>query len=470
MNTFVNSADRNKAVVARTRNGAPTNITSGDRCVDLFSVIGSKSANIVELWQQAYAENSQLAIRILLWSYDMREGAGRRDNFIKIMQWLEVNNPELAKAIIPLIPHFGRWKELLNFELDTPVRRAAYDVIWEGLNNPETSGLAAKWMDRQDRFAREYFKMTPKQWRKFLVSRTSVVETMMCNREWGAINYEQVPSVAGQRYRKAFTRNDATRYSAYIESVSKGDKKINTSVLFPHDVIRGIEHSSYNRSAQVSWDNLPAYYDPSVNNALVMIDVSESMYTRISGSVTAMDISISLGIYVAQRNSGDFANRAITFTDRPRWIDYTGLNLHQCISASKREVGYSTNLQGAFDLILETATRNSVPPEDMPSSIIVISDMEFNGSLTYGNNSTNFESIDAKYRQSGYSRPKIVWWNVNGRGGNSPVKVTDEGNSMVSGYSPRILQSVLSNSECSVTQAVWDTVGKDRYSIAGLTA
>lgn len=468
-NSFVAAADNIATPTAFTANGAPTNVTSGDRCLDLFSVIGSKTANILDIWQQAYYENPQVAIRILLWSYDMREGAGRRDNFIAIMRWLEVNNPNLAIGLLPFIPHFGRWKELLSFELDSPVRHAAYEVIWQGLNNKDTAGLAAKWMDRQDRLAREYFNMTPKKWRKFLVERTDVVETKMCDKEWGSINYQHVPSVAGQRYRKAFTKHDATRYNQYIESVAKGEAKINTSVLFPHDVIRGIGNSGYNRAVQVSWDNLPSYYDPSKNKALVMIDTSGSMSVRVSGSISAMDISTSLGIYVAQRNKGPFANRAISFSSRPNWLNFTNMNLQEALRHSRTNSGYSTNLQGAFDLILSTAVQNRISQEDMPDSIIVISDMEFDN-YSAQSNKTNFEHVEDKYRAAGYKRPNIIWWNVAGRAGNSPTKKDDYGNAMVSGYSPRILQSVLGNDSISPLQVVLDTVGKDRYTIKGITA
>lgn len=466
-NLFVQAADTYKAPEALTANGAPTNVTSGDRCLDLFSVIGSSASNILDLWQQAYYEDPKVATRILLWSYDMREGAGRRDNFIRIMQWLEVNNPDLAIALLPFIPHFGRWKELLSFELDSPVRRAAYEVIWQGLNNKDTSGLAAKWMDRQDRLAREYFSMTPKKWRKFLVERTNVVETAMCNKEWGSINYQHVPSVAGQRYRKAFTKHDAARYNQYIESVAKGEAKINTSVLFPHDVIRGMGNN-YNRAAQVSWDNLPNYYDPSKNKALVMIDISGSMSVRVSGSISAMDISTSLGIYVAQKNQGPFANRAISFSQRPNWLNFTNMNLIEALRHCHTGMGMSTNLQGAFDLILGTALQNNISQEDMPNSIIVISDMEFDHYAAQSTK-TNFEVVDEKYRAAGYIRPNIVWWNVAGRAGNNPVKKDTYGTAMVSGYSPRILQTVLSDETISPLQVVMDTVGKDRYTINGIT-
>ena len=84
----------------------------------------------------------------------------------------------------------------------------------------------------------------------------------MCAREWPQINYEQVPSVASARYSKAFKRNDQVRYQEYLDSVTKGEKKINTSAVYPYDVVKTTVDD---KTADVMWNNLPDYVKPGLS-------------------------------------------------------------------------------------------------------------------------------------------------------------------------------------------------------------
>ena len=159
----------------------------------------------------------------------------------------------------------------------------------------------------------------------------------MCNKEWGAITYPHVPSVAMNKYRKAFFKNDADRFNLFIESVKKGETKINASAIFPHDLVKKLYMNRFGTSTQeekaieVQWDALPNYMGDSDERIIALCDVSGSM---TSPDYLPMSVSIALGIYVAQHNKGVFENAVMTFTDIPKMYYLKGLSLKQKMNGS----------------------------------------------------------------------------------------------------------------------------------------
>jgi hypothetical protein len=297
--------------------------------------------------------------------------------------------------------------------------------------------------------------MTPKEFRKKLVAMTKVVETQMCANDWDLINYGHVPSIAMNKYRTAFFNRDGKRYAEYIQDVQAGKQKINASVLFPHQLYQAICQGDDADAVEAQWYALPNYMADSTERILPVCDVSGSM------EGLPMDVSISLGIYISERNEGIFKNAFLTFSERPE-MNYLSGNLYQRIRQLQRASwGYSTNLQATFDLILNSAIRESLPESEMPTKILIISDMEFNSACQ---GVSNLDSIRAKYSDAGYKMPEIVFWNVNGRLGNVPASVNDSGIGLVSGFSPSVLKGILKGEIQSPIQLMLDTVDTARYS------
>lgn len=460
MNAFVNAMNQNKVPEAFTDNGAVTNVTSGSACVDLFNAIGSPfKGNIVSLFKNAFYEDQDVAIRILLWSRDPRGGAGRKDNFRNIIKELEIFDPEIALRVMRRIPELGCWKDIIVFQ---HLRPKVIEMIATALGNRDA--LCAKWMPRKGDFAvelREALGLSPKAYRKLLVGLTQVVETNMCARKWGEINYSHVPSVASLRYRKAFSKRDGIRYAQWINDVKQGKNgaKVNTSVLFPSDVLVNARNGGDWQNIQMFWDKLPEYFDSSQNRTLVVCDVSGSMF-GYGKSVSPIDVSIALGIYMGQRNAGPFKDKAITFSETANWIDFSRMNLEQAYrTIQNADWGFNTNLQSVFNLILNTAVKHGISQSDMPTSIVIVSDMEFDNC----GKQTNLDTIKRKYRESGYEVPDITFWNVNGRKGNVSAKSRDAGVALVSGYSPSIMKSVICKTRFTPETVMLDTVMVDRY-------
>ena len=328
----------------------------------------------------------------------------------------------------------------------------------------------AKWLPRKGalaNFLRKDLKLTPKEYRKLVVGLSDTVEQKMCAKEFDSINYEHVPSVAMNMYRTAFYKNDENRFKLFIDAVTKGEKKINASALFPYDLLVALREGQNTAAIDAQWKALPDYVAGSEENFLVMADVSGSMSSyggSVKTKVTPMDVSVSLAIYLSERSEGAFKNAFLTFTSQPTMQFLTG-TLSERIRKVKGHCGYDTNIQAAFELILNRAVQYRIPAAEMPTKIIIVSDMEFNNSCIRKPDATTLDMIISKYADAGYKCPEVIFWNVNGREKNVPAKSEMKNVGLVSGLSASVITSVLSGKVVTPRDLMEKAVCSDRYQV-----
>ena len=426
---------------ALTENGAVTNSTSGSFLVDLFGRAGSsRGTNLVGEFLQAFKENPDLAIRLALYTRDPRGGYGERKHF---RQWigyiLKKVDLETGKAIVSKIPEIGRFDDLIPvIELGGDIKAHAI-TVWLRAIAVEKNTLAAKWMPRKDRIfeeVRRHLGVPPKTLRKLLVETTNVVETQMCNREWDQIEYSKLPSRAQLLYRKAFARNDGERYEEYLSALEKGEAKVNSSVLYPYEIVA----NSSGQLREAQWKGLPDYVGE--GSFLPMIDVSASMCVAAGNTkFTAMQVAMSLGIYLAERNKGVFKDQFLTFSERPSMQELCGDTLETRLrNLSRAHWGMNTDINRAMQTILDRAVANGLTDEDLPDALIVLSDMEFD---RCGSSPVSEKTI-RDFEASGFTAPKLVFWNIASRRDNVPVRAGQNGTVLVSGFSAAVMKTVLS--------------------------
>ena len=462
---------------ARTVNGMKARNSTANACVDLFYNIGaSRGKNIVPAFTAAYVENRDIALRIAQWARDVRGGSGERELFRQILTHLEKTAPKDAELLMKKIPEIGRFDDLLVFKTPT-LKWEAFNLLGNHLR--EGNALAAKWTPRKGELAREIremFGMSPKQYRKTLVNMTKVVETQMCAKDWDNINYNHVPSLAHARYKKAFGRHGTT-YGEYIQKLFKGEAgvKINAGAVYPYDVLKGAINR-YSRSdmskteldaLQAQWDALPNYIGDA--DVLPLVDSSGSMTCAAGGynsksGLTCLEVAISLGLYFADKNKGKFKDTFLTFSARPQLLHLKG-TINQKIDQMITGEVANTNLHAAFDKILTVALENKVPQEEMPGTLVIFSDMQFDSCVQHDDSA--IQMIARKYAAAGYKLPKVVFWNLNAAYGNAPVKFDNSGTALVSGFSPAIAKSILSgNMDDFTPEAIMlRTVMVDRYAV-----
>lgn len=468
MNRLINAINQDTNQDARTEKGAVTNRSSLSSLVDLFFLAGaSRGKDLTALFAKAHKEDRELALRMAQWMRDAREGAGERQQFRNLFRWIIANDLEAAKLLLGRVPELGRWDDVL-IALDTPLENDMVGMVKNALLS-ERNGLCAKWLPRKGEVAaklRNLLGWTPKFYRKTLVELTNVVETKMCAKQWDQIKLQQVPSVAFARYKRSFSKNAPQMFTSFVKAVQKGEAKIHASAVFPYDIVRSLRNSDSQTecdAANEQWKALPNYLkDAPEERLLVMADVSGSMDQNVSGSVTAMDVCISIALYMSERLNGPFKDTFLTFSQRPELQQLSGTLQDRANQLENAHWNMTTNLQAAFDLVLNTAVKHNVPQEEMPTKIVIVSDMEFDSA---GARSTNFAAIQKKYKAAGYTMPQVVFWNVAGRQGNSPVTISDAGTALVSGFSPAIVRSVLGCKQLTPRDVMLETLLKARYDL-----
>jgi len=456
--------------VTLTDNGMVTNPTSLNKCVDLFFSIGSmrgKSKDkVVNLFNEAYNENPLVASKILFWVRDVRSGAGERQTFRDVISFLTTNSPQTVRKNIGLIPEFGRWDDVLVL-LGTELEDDMFSLIKTALSNGD--GLCAKWMPRKGVVAnklRKLFRTTPKQYRKMLVGLTNVVESKMCAKDWEKIDYSKLPSLASSRYQKSFNKNDNERYNEYKKCLQDGTAKVNAGAVYPYDIVKSINMGGDTIVSEKQWESLPNWMEGSVERILPVVDVSGSMGVEVGGNpnLSCMDVAVSLGMYISERNEGSFKDAFITFSNNPQLQYLTGSLSERLLQLRRADWAMSTDLEAVFNLILHQAKMNNVPEGNMPTKILILSDMQFNQATR--RDSLGAQSmIEAMYEEAGYTKPNIIYWNLNAKGGNFPVEFDKNGTALVSGFSPSILKSLLGGKNMTPESIMMDTVNDDRYSV-----
>ena len=463
---------------ALTENGAVTHVTTLSNVLDMFAMGGSmrnrSNDDVIDMFKLAYEEDKTLALKCLFYLRDVRGGAGERRFFRVCLQWLAMNHKDEACHLIPLVSEYGRYDDL--FELfNTPCEPEMLGYIKYVIDKNEDH-LVYKWMPsintsskntqaRGRKIAHE-FGMTEREYRKMLSEgrkACNLVETLMSQNRWNEIAFNKLPSRAGILYSKAFARREETkeRYAAFMSS----DKtKVNAGTLYPYDVVKkarevmgGYSWSSSrgnvplndtNRlAANKYWDNLTDYFNGATLNALCVCDTSGSMLSGYGRSgIAPIDVAISLSLYTAERAKGPFHNHFISFSSRPQLIEVEGADFcDKVYRIYRRNLCENTNIVATFGLILRTATQNHLSQDDLPETIIVVSDMQFDAGRTssYYTGMTLMEKIEAKWNACGYKMPKLIYWNVNASGdGNIPMKDKD-GVTYVSGASPSIFTQIM---------------------------
>ena len=454
MSTFVNAVKNQEA---RTTNGMKARKSTANKNVDLFFKIGaSRGKNIVPDFTGAFIENRDYALRIAQWARDVRGGAGERKIFRDVLLNLAKTDSDACVALLRKVPELGRWDDLLIFEKDSAAEAVAFTMISDALI--EGNGLCAKWMPRKGDVAvrlRAFLGWTPKFYRKRLVELTKVVETQMCAKDWDNINFNHVPSVASARYKKAFARH-TTNYAEWAAKLVSDDPevraevKVNAGAVYPYDVLKGLIPYGYGSMTKAElnhitaqWEALPNYVDDA--NILPLVDVSGSMTCKAGGpesksAVTCLDVAVSLGLYLADKNKGKFKDTFLTFSGKPDLLHLNGNIVQKIDQMVRSKWEMNTNLNLAIQKILDVAVSGNVPAEEMPKILLILSDMQFDQCARFDDSA--MQMIERKYSDVGYTVPQIVFWNLNASD-NVPVKFDKKGTALVSGFSPAIMKSVL---------------------------
>ena len=493
MNTLLNGL-REVDNYTYTENGALTHKSSLSSLLDLFGMGAAyrnrSESDCIVLFEKAFAEDEVHALKCLFYLRDIRGGQGERRFFRVVTRYLADHHTEAMRRNLQYVPYFGRWDDLYTF-MDTKLENDVFNLMKKQLvedihsyeaGEKEGISLLAKWLKSENTSSkesrwlanktREAFGMTHKRYRKVLSllrERINILERLMSANKWDEIEFDKIPSKAGFKYRNAFARHDIERMRSekqvvsYEDFVKDEDTKVNAKDLYPYEVVAqaynltqsagnslwwnspsNIDNIDPIQRAAINkyWANLKDYFNGCSLDALCVIDTSGSMWG------TPIHVAISLGLYAAERARGPFANHYISFSSRPQLIETVGVDFVDKVwRIYKTNLCENTNIEATFDMLLHTALKKHCKQSDLPKSIVIISDMEFDAARGYywhGNDdiSTLMEKIKMKWELAGYEIPQLVFWNVDARQDNIPMEVKN-GVTLVSGFSPVIFEMIM---------------------------
>jgi len=486
------NAIKNETKWTHTENGAVALKTTDDALLDLFGTIGAlreaDETRITSLFEEAYQANPLYATKILFYARDIRgdeetQGLGERRVFRIILKYCALHHPEAIRPNLDLIGVYGRYDDLYEL-IGTPLEKDMWTAMkkqfeedLENMAKGNAISLLAKWIKTADASSpktRALGKLTAqklgydvynfKRIVRAMRKQIGIVETLMSAGKWDEIKYSEVPSRAMLIYRNAFRKHDEERFSQFAQKAVTGEEKINSGTLYPYDLLaKGIDSWNWrwnltgteNDIVQAQWDQLPNYVEPGTN-AIVMADTSGSMSGR------PIMTALGLAIYFAQRNTGAYHNLYMTFSSRPEYQEIKGKTLAQIFSnLNYRGWQMNTDCEAAFNLILDTAIKNHVSAEEMPKSLIIISDMEFD---YCGNRQwTFYDKMKAKFAQYGYEIPTIVFWNVESRNDVFHADKNRKGVILVSGQSTGTFKNLIGAIGMSPMDFVMQVVNAKRY-------
>lgn len=516
MNTFMNGLS-NASNFTFTENGALTHKTTKSDLLDMFAMGAAyrtrSDADVILMFRKAFKENPVYALKCLFYIRDVRGGQGERRFFRVAMRDLAVQNTEAVLRNLKHIPEFGRWDDLYVFE-GTPVEKQAFAFMREQLAldvQCKTPSLLAKWLKSENtsskesvrlaNITRKHLGMTHKQYRKtlsILRERINVLERLMSAGKWDEIEFDKIPSKAGMKYKNAFARHDIERMKAdkdvqsYADFAKDTTKKVNAKALYPYECVaeafKAMRGGMYGYRSNTPlddtnrlmvnkyWDNLADYFNGASFNGMAIVDTSGSMCG--SSADAPINVAISLGMYCAEKAKGPFANHFITFSSNPTFMKVEGVDFcDKVVRMSHADWGGSTNVEAAFDMMLDTAIKNRCPQSDIPENLVIISDMEFDSCVTSGarsrdrwgggytlrkNDLTLFEAMAEKWAAHGYKMPHLIFWNVQARQNNVPM-IGHGAVSYVSGMSPSIFETIMTGK--TGYELMLEKLNSDRYSV-----
>jgi len=487
MNSFIKANLKNNNY---TYNDMPTHSSSGSPLLDLFFLCGASrnmgEPEIITLFDEAYQEDPTAALRILFYARDIEKGLGERRFFRVITKWLGDNPTNLNNLLKEenITQNIIRVDDLVyladNFVKDKNYESANKIIkfLFSLMQNKNIQGIVAKWMPRKKS---QYGKLVKymrtnkiidsySSYRHQIVSLTNVVEQKMSANEWDKIKLEHVPSIAMRKYKKAFERHNILK--PYIEKVVKKEVVLHAKRLFPHDIVKEILNyriyklpiDNTNRVLlNEQWNRLQELEElPKEFKAIPIIDVSGSMTTPNNIPIS---IALGIGLYVAEHNPNpEFRKYFITFSERPNFQKIIGVDIAEKVkNALNADWGMNTNLEVVFETILRKAKDDNVPPEEMPTHVLIISDMEFDCCVKNPTDNA-MQMISHEYETAGYSLPKIIFWNVNGRMSNVPAQLGYKGVLLVSGASQNTVNFILKKGYEDIMELVYEIVKNPRYS------
>jgi len=483
--------------LSTTENGAIALKSTSNVIVDFFSMFlrGIDTNLMSDYLEKCWETDPRKTVAIIFNARDREEGKKEKNISNRAMIWLRRNKKNTyLKNIHKYVTKYGCWKDITYIAIKNPINnhlelnlitnqlKIDYQNLTTGKNN-EVS-LCAKWCsserDKNDKefgmaskIAEELFPNEANKMEKYrkdvivpLRKQISIVEHFMSDNRWTQIQYDKVPAVASKRFRKAFMKHDPDGYNDFLQKVARGEKKIKITGLLPHELVRYYLKSnvtSPDETIELQWKTLVEATKNlgTLNNILPIVDVSGSMYD-IHNNLSPIYVSIALGILIAECNTGPLHRKVVSFHAEPSIFSIEGDTLFEQVNnLSRISAGLNTNFEAVFDLLLNAAELFDIKQENMPDTVVVLSDMQYDEASNNVSENTLHNSIITKYETKGYKSPKFIYWNLSSQHNETfPVKSVTDNVAIISGFSEQLLKVFMNSNDFNPESIVNEILSK----------
>ena len=515
MNTFLKAATN----VAYTENGALSYATTGSAFIDQFGKAGSYRGRTLEevfadqesLWREnkEFAVKFPFYLRMITRKTKMADGSvtetpqrgqGARDEAFKRLLWFLYNQSEIFYSNLWLLPVVGSWKDLwvlltMSNDID---QRKVFEVIAEGTQSESQRDLVKKympqirankkcntdWAKATNNLAKAFCKWagwSAQEYRLFKSSgKAHEFQKFISQKRYDLLDWNKISGKALLNLATGRFLTNQHLEANYLDWISTTPTaKFNG---YPYELLMKLNTLGFARKRvlttqdKISKMTIDAQFENLLKtakegtgaitgNVWCALDTSGSIRCRVSigSELTACDVCVSLGIYFSSLNEGAFNKNVIMFDDEShvKQLSGTFTEMYQQIVRTSTAWG-STNFQSVINEIVRIRRRfPNIPLEDFPTTLLVVSDMQFNP--VGGNTNTNYEwakkDLAKVFPQEWVDNFKFIWWQVNGRRTTDmPATMDDGGCYFISGFDGSVVTMLLGGE----SQVVDEKTGEKR--------
>ena len=501
-NAFINAVGFKPTTMSE--NGAKTYVTTSSALVDQFGKAGNfRHRELHEVFSdqaKIWAEDAESALRFPFYlrlvtrkvkvnskneTDKVQNGQGARDESFKRLLWIAKEHPSDFYNNIWVLPLVGSWKDLwtlmfydIKENLNVIDQEKIFEIIKQGLlcdthvdlvkkfmpRIKSKSKLTTEWNTITNDLAKAFAKyvgITYKQYNKTKSSGNAhTFQKLICAREYDKLSWNHIPGRAlnllvGSKFLSNHDLKDK-----YVEWIMK--QPVAKFTGYPFELARRLRNA---RGSRWGWGKehiipievkhtIDAQFNGLVEkarsdgkiteNVWCCLDTSGSMNQPVNGlkDVYCSDIASSLAVFFASLNNGAFHNKVIMFDNVSTPHDMVGESFCDRIMRLPSVGCGGTNFQSAVEEIVKIRKEHpEIPLEDYPTTILVVSDMEFNP-ISYSwmgwrspreERETNFEyskeTLKTVFPSDFVDNMKFIWWDCVARHGVTHF----EGDSITSG-------------------------------------
>ena len=516
-NAFINAVNF-LTETTRSENGALKLASTGSALVDQFGKAGNyrdrEIADVFEDQSRIWEENSEFALRFPFYlrtvtrkikvndeltTEKVQNGQGARDESFKRLLWIAKNHPTEFYNNLWVLAVVGSWKDMwsimhydIEYGINTIDRTKVYDIIGQGLlcnahvelvkkfmpRIKSMSKCNTEWTKNTNMLAKEfakYMELSYQDYNKLKASGTAhTFQKLICSQRYDELKWNMIPGRAlnllvtskflanhdlKENYTNWILEQPVAKFTGYAFELSKKLRKGNyigwytSNKEIPIEIKHTLD-AQFNQLIETAKAN-----GKITQNVWVGLDTSGSMNCSVAGlkDTSCSDIATSLALFFASMNTGAFHNKVIMFDDRSTPFDMKGESFCDRITSLPRVGCGGTNFQSIVDEIIKIRQANpNIPLEEYPTTILVVSDMQFNPTQyrwQYELDSrADREELNYEYSKNALKtvfpsdfvdNMKFIWWDCASKHTDYEGKATDTNCMFVSGFDGSIMNMLL---------------------------